>query len=106
MFLSRGMPYTPITSGAIRHRIRLYADRAGVSAKVLGSHTRLSLDETSIYKIIYRELLMDPVSPQGLQSGLSVALNIVQHLPVFACLPFDGLSGPDLLLNQIGDISG
>lgn len=38
MFLSRGMPYTPITSGAIRHRIRLYADRAGVSAKVLGSH--------------------------------------------------------------------
>jgi len=38
IFLSRQMPYEPITGGAIRHRIRLYADRAGVSAKVLGSH--------------------------------------------------------------------
>jgi integrase/recombinase XerD len=38
LFLSRRMPYTPITSGAIRHRIRLYAKRAGVSAKVLGAH--------------------------------------------------------------------
>ena len=32
------MPYEPITSGAIRHRIRLYARQAGVSAKVLGAH--------------------------------------------------------------------
>jgi integrase len=38
VFLSRRMPYTPITSGAIRHRIRLYAERAGVSAEVLGCH--------------------------------------------------------------------
>ena len=38
LFLSRGMPYVPITSGAIRHRIRLYAKRAGVSAKMLGAH--------------------------------------------------------------------
>lgn len=38
LFLSRRMPYTPITSGAIRHRIRLYAKRAGVSARVLGAH--------------------------------------------------------------------
>jgi integrase/recombinase XerD len=38
VFLSRQMPYAPITGGAIRHRIRLYAKRAGVSAKVLGSH--------------------------------------------------------------------
>jgi site-specific recombinase XerD len=32
------MPYAPITGGAIRHRIRLYAKRAGVTAKVLGAH--------------------------------------------------------------------
>ena len=38
VFLSRRMPYAPITSGAIRHRIQLYAKRAGVSAKVLGAH--------------------------------------------------------------------
>ena len=38
LFLSRRMPYAPITSGAIRHRIRLYAKRAGVSAEVLGAH--------------------------------------------------------------------
>ena len=39
VFLSRRMPYAPITSTAIRHRIRLYAKRAGVSAERLGSHT-------------------------------------------------------------------
>jgi site-specific recombinase XerD len=38
LFLSNGMPYAPITSGAIRHRIRLYAMQAGVSAKVIGAH--------------------------------------------------------------------
>jgi integrase/recombinase XerD len=38
VFLSRRMPYAPITSSAIRHRIRLYAKRAGVSAKGLGTH--------------------------------------------------------------------
>lgn len=37
VFLRRRMPYAPITSGAIRHRLRLYAKRAGVSAKV-GTH--------------------------------------------------------------------
>lgn len=38
LFLSRRMPYAPLTSGAIRHRIRLYAKRSGVSADVLGAH--------------------------------------------------------------------
>jgi integrase/recombinase XerD len=38
LFLSKRMPYEPITSGAIRHRIRLYATQAGVSAKVIGAH--------------------------------------------------------------------
>jgi integrase/recombinase XerD len=38
LFLSRRMPYEPITSGAIRHRIRFYATQAGVSAKVIGVH--------------------------------------------------------------------
>jgi integrase/recombinase XerD len=38
LFLSRQIPYAPITSGAIRHRIRLYANRAGVTARVLGAH--------------------------------------------------------------------
>ena len=38
VFLSKKMPYEPITSGAIRHRIRLYARQAGVSAQVIGAH--------------------------------------------------------------------
>jgi integrase/recombinase XerD len=38
LFLSEKMPYEPITSGAIRHRIRLYAGQAGVAAKVIGAH--------------------------------------------------------------------
>jgi len=38
LFLSKRMPYEPITSGAIRHRIRLYATQAGVSSKVIGAH--------------------------------------------------------------------
>lgn len=38
LFLSKRMPYKPITSGAIRHRIRLYATKAGVSAKIIGAH--------------------------------------------------------------------
>jgi integrase/recombinase XerD len=38
LFLSKRMPYAPITSGAIRHRIRLYATQAGVSATVIGAH--------------------------------------------------------------------
>ena len=32
------MPYEPLTSGAIRHRIRYYADLAGISTKVIGAH--------------------------------------------------------------------
>lgn len=32
------MPYQPMTSGAIRHRIRYDAQLAGVSAKVIGAH--------------------------------------------------------------------
>lgn len=38
VFLRKSMPYKSITSGAIRHRIRLYARRAGISARVLGAH--------------------------------------------------------------------
>jgi site-specific recombinase XerD len=38
LFLSDKMPYDPITSGAIRHRIRLYAGQAGIAAKVIGAH--------------------------------------------------------------------
>lgn len=38
LFLRKNMPYLPITSGAIRHRIRYYAALAGVSAKVIGAH--------------------------------------------------------------------
>ncbi len=38
LFLSKRMPYEPITSGAIRHRIRLHATQAGLSAQVIGAH--------------------------------------------------------------------
>jgi integrase len=38
LFLRKNMPYEPITSGAIRHRIRYWAKMAGVPQKVLGAH--------------------------------------------------------------------
>jgi integrase/recombinase XerD len=38
LFLRKNMPYLPITSGAIRHRIRHYASKAGVSADRIGAH--------------------------------------------------------------------
>jgi integrase/recombinase XerD len=38
IFLRKNMPYDPITSSAIRYRIRYYARLAGISARVLGAH--------------------------------------------------------------------
>jgi integrase/recombinase XerD len=38
VFVRENMPYEPITSGAVRHRIRHYARLAGVSSKVIGAH--------------------------------------------------------------------
>jgi len=38
LFLRKKMPYKPITSGAIRHRIQHYAHLAGISAKIIGAH--------------------------------------------------------------------
>lgn len=38
LFLRKNMPYEPMTSGAIRHRIRHWARMAGIQAKVLGAH--------------------------------------------------------------------
>ena len=38
IFVSTMIPYRPLTSGAIRYRIREYARKAGVAAKVIGAH--------------------------------------------------------------------
>jgi integrase len=38
VFVSTMIPYRPLTSGAIRYRIREYARKAGVAAKVIGAH--------------------------------------------------------------------
>lgn len=38
VFLRKNMPYEPMTSGAIRHRIRHYARLAGITAKIIGAH--------------------------------------------------------------------
>lgn len=38
LFLRMNMPYEPMSSAALRHRIRHYASRAGVSARVIGAH--------------------------------------------------------------------
>lgn len=38
IFLSARIPYKPLTSGGIRHRIREYAHKAKVTAKVIGAH--------------------------------------------------------------------
>jgi integrase/recombinase XerD len=38
IFVSVAMPHSPLTSGAIRHRIREYAQLAGIEVKVLGAH--------------------------------------------------------------------
>jgi integrase/recombinase XerD len=38
IFLAKGIPHRPLTSGGIRHRIRLYAHKAGVKANKIGAH--------------------------------------------------------------------
>jgi site-specific recombinase XerD len=38
VFLKAVMPYEPLTSSALRHRIRYYARRAGVTTEVIGAH--------------------------------------------------------------------
>lgn len=38
LFLRKNMPYEPMTSAAIRYRIRHYARLAGISAKIIGAH--------------------------------------------------------------------
>ena len=38
LFIRKNMPYEPITSGAIRHRIQHYARLAGISTKPIGAH--------------------------------------------------------------------
>lgn len=38
IFLKTSMPHDPFTGGGIRHRIRLYARRAGIIADVIGAH--------------------------------------------------------------------
>jgi integrase/recombinase XerD len=58
VFLRENMPYEPITSGAIRHRIRYYADLAGISTKVIGahafrhSHARRQIDAGANVKVV------------------------------------------------------
>jgi integrase len=42
IFVRENMPYEPLTSGAIRHRIRHYAHLAGISTKVIGAQRRHS----------------------------------------------------------------
>jgi integrase len=38
IFLRKNMPYEPITSAAIRYRIRYYARLAGIPTRVMGAH--------------------------------------------------------------------
>ncbi len=38
LFLRKNMPYQPLTSGAIRHRIRHWAKLAGITGEVIGAH--------------------------------------------------------------------
>lgn len=38
IFIRANMPYEPLSSGAVRHRIRLYARRAGIAAPRIGAH--------------------------------------------------------------------
>ena len=38
IFVTKRLPHSALTTGALRHRVRLYAGRAGVVAPVIGSH--------------------------------------------------------------------
>ena len=38
LFVSRPLPLRPLTSGAIRHRLRHYARLAGIARPVIGAH--------------------------------------------------------------------
>jgi len=67
-FLRKNMPYEPMTSSAIRFRIRHYARLAGISAKVIGahafrdSHASRQVDAGANIKVVKRH----PSSPQFL----------------------------------------
>ncbi len=58
IFVSLALPHRPLTTGAIRHRIRVYAHRAGVSAPKLGahifrhSHATRQIDAGAPFKIV------------------------------------------------------
>jgi len=58
IFVSLALPHRPLTTGAIRHRIREYARRAGVSAAKLGahifrhSHATRQIDAGAPFKIV------------------------------------------------------
>jgi site-specific recombinase XerD len=58
IFVSLALPHRPLTTGAIRHRIREYARRAGVSAPRLGahifrhSHATRQIDAGAPFKIV------------------------------------------------------
>ncbi len=38
IFLAMGIPHRPLTSGAIRHRVRVYARKVGIEADIIGAH--------------------------------------------------------------------
>lgn len=58
IFVSLALPHRPLTTGAIRHRIREYARRASVSAAMLGahifrhSHATRQIDAGAPFKIV------------------------------------------------------
>jgi len=71
LFLRKNMPYEPITSGAIRHRIRYYARLAGISAKVIGAH---------VFRHSHASRQIDAGANIKVVSGSSVTAVVLRHL--------------------------
>ena len=63
LFLRKNMPYEPITSGAIRHRIRYWATLASIPARVLGAHAfRHYAASRTMPRVVVRAVIQRPLS--------------------------------------------
>lgn len=88
VFLGRCIPHRPLTSGGIRHRIRLYARRVGIDADILGahvlrhSHATRQIDQGANTKVVSD--ILGHRSPSSTSTYVRVALRRLRavSLPV------------------------
>ena len=87
LFLRKNMPYEPMTSSAIRYRIRHYARLAGISAKVIEahafrhSHATRQVDAGANIKVVSEILGHSSSSSTSVYVRVALSLNSEAELP-------------------------